>query len=94
MALSIYYTSVSGSREVKHQQTELLQYLDSMKIKYKLIDISLSASFKEEMRQKTGNPTAMPPQIFNGEIYCGDYPLFFQAVEDGKVDAFLKRKHS
>ncbi|XP_006625956.1 SH3 domain-binding glutamic acid-rich-like protein 3 [Lepisosteus oculatus] len=94
MALTIYYSSVSGSREVKQQQTEIFQYLDSMKMKYKALDIAVSNDIKQEMRQKTGNPTAMPPQIFNGEVYCGDYAIFFQALEDRKADEFFKLRSS
>ncbi|KAK1170790.1 SH3 domain-binding glutamic acid-rich-like protein 3 [Acipenser oxyrinchus oxyrinchus] len=92
MVLTIYYTSVSGSREVKQQQQAIFQYLDSMKIKYNLIDIAASNDLKEEMYRKTGKTEKMPPQIFNGDIYCGDYSMFFEAVEDMKVKEFFQIK--
>ncbi|MBN3278313.1 GT2D2 protein, partial [Polyodon spathula] len=56
---------------VKQQQHAIFQYLDSMKIKYNLIDIATSNDLKEEMYRKTGKTEIMPPQIFNGDIYCG-----------------------
>ncbi|XP_031437200.1 SH3 domain-binding glutamic acid-rich-like protein 3 [Clupea harengus] len=90
MAIIIYFTSVSGSRELKQQQTEIFQFLDAKKIQYKAVDIAQDSSVKEEMRSRVGNPTAMPPQLFNGDTYCGDYSVFFQAIEDGKAETFFK----
>ncbi|PWS22511.1 hypothetical protein DKP78_18005, partial [Enterococcus faecium] len=88
--LTIYFSSVSGSREVKQQQSEIFQYLDAKKIMYKPMDITQDSSIKDEMRSRVGNPTAMPPQVFNGDTYCGDYSMFFQAVEAGKAEVFFK----
>uniref|UniRef100_A0A673MLU1 SH3 domain-binding glutamic acid-rich-like protein 3 n=1 Tax=Sinocyclocheilus rhinocerous TaxID=307959 RepID=A0A673MLU1_9TELE len=76
--------------EVKQHQSEIFQFLDSKKIKYFAVDIAGSTDVKEEMRKKVGNPSAMPPQVFNGDKYCGDYQKFFDAVEDGKPEAFFK----
>ncbi|XP_063079513.1 SH3 domain-binding glutamic acid-rich-like protein 3 [Engraulis encrasicolus] len=90
MALIIYFSSVSGSRELKQHQSEIFQFLDAKKIQYKTLDITQDTSIKDEMRKKVGNPTAMPPQIFSGDTYCGDYDMFFEAVEDGKAEAFFK----
>ncbi|XP_016359313.1 SH3 domain-binding glutamic acid-rich-like protein 3 [Sinocyclocheilus anshuiensis] len=90
MSITVYYSSVSGSREVKQHQSEIFQFLDSKKIKYFAVDIAESTDLKEEMRKKVGNPSAMPPQVFNGDKYCGDYQKFFDAVEDGKPEAFFK----
>ena len=46
--------------------------LDSMKIPYEQLDITQSDhDHKAEMRRIAGNPSAMAPQICNGEIYCG-----------------------
>ncbi|XP_055044481.1 SH3 domain-binding glutamic acid-rich-like protein 3 [Paramisgurnus dabryanus] len=90
MTITIYFTSVSGSREVKQQQTQIFDYLDAKQIKYFTVDISQSPENKEQMRKKVGNPTAMPPQVFNGDKYCGDFQKFFQAIEDEKPEAFFK----
>nr|AAI22220.1 Zgc:153284 [Danio rerio] len=90
MSITVYYSSVCGSREVKQHQGEILGFLDSKKIKYFTVDISTSNDAKEQMRKKVGNPSAMPPQVFNGDKYCGDYQKFFDAVEEGKPEAFFK----
>lgn len=57
--------------QVKQHQSEIFQFLDSKKIKYRTLDITSSTDVKEEMRKKVGNPSAMPPQVFNGDKYCG-----------------------
>lgn len=57
--------------KVKQQQSEIFQFLDSKKMKYFAVDISQNQEKKDEMRKKAGNPSAMPPQVFNGDKYCG-----------------------
>ncbi|XP_076874742.1 SH3 domain-binding glutamic acid-rich-like protein 3 [Brachyhypopomus gauderio] len=90
MSIIIYFSSAGGSRELKQQQNSIFQFLDSKKIIYRAIDITQSPSMKEEMRRKVGSSTALPPQIFNGDKYCGDFQAFFDAVEDNKAEAFFK----
>ncbi|KAF5896715.1 40S ribosomal protein S12, partial [Clarias magur] len=41
----------------------------------------------EEKRPAKGNP--LPPQIFNGTVYRGDYEDFFLSKEDNTVFSFL-----
>ncbi|XP_069469924.1 SH3 domain-binding glutamic acid-rich-like protein 3 [Ambystoma mexicanum] len=88
--IKVYYTSVSGSREVKKSQSEVTRILDANQIKYELIDISVNEELLEEMRQKAGNPCAVPPQIFNGDDYCGDYQMMYEATENLEFRKFLK----
>ncbi|XP_062039036.1 SH3 domain-binding glutamic acid-rich-like protein 3 [Lepus europaeus] len=89
-SIKVYYTSVSGSREVKQRQEEVTRILDAYKIKYELIDISVSYQMLQEMRMKTSTPKALPPQIFNGQEYCGDYEMFHEAKENKEILKFLK----
>nr|XP_033801988.1 SH3 domain-binding glutamic acid-rich-like protein 3 [Geotrypetes seraphini] len=72
------------------RQAEVARILDTKKIKYELIDVSLHESLLKEMRQKAGNPTAVPPQIFNRDDYCGDYQKMFEANENCEFLSFLK----
>ncbi|KAK2887279.1 hypothetical protein Q8A67_015507 [Cirrhinus molitorella] len=90
MGIKLYYTTVTASREVKSQQAEVIRILDSKSIKYELIDISVGGAVRDEMRSKSGNPTAIPPQIFNEDQYCGNYEMFSEAVEADTVEQFLK----
>merc|ERR1712012_839188 len=39
--------------------------------------------------KKEGQRHALPPQIFNGEKYCGDYDDFDVANEDDELEEFL-----
>ncbi|KAI3358333.1 hypothetical protein L3Q82_014771, partial [Scortum barcoo] len=76
---------------VKSQQAEMMmRILDSKSIQYELIDISVGGELRDEMRSKAGNPTAVPPQLFNEDQYCGNYEMFSEAVEADTVDQFLK----
>ncbi|XP_038657145.1 SH3 domain-binding glutamic acid-rich-like protein 3 [Scyliorhinus canicula] len=92
--VQLYISSVSASREIRSQQSEVERVLDIKKIKYKWIDISVSETLLEEMRGRTGNPTALPPQIFNEDSYCGDYSQFYDAVENDEIDHFLKLRET
>ncbi|XP_061753374.1 SH3 domain-binding glutamic acid-rich-like protein 3 isoform X2 [Nerophis ophidion] len=71
MGIKLYYTTVTASRTVKSQQGEVTRILDSKSIQYELIDISLGSELRDDMRRKSGNPGAVPPQLFNEDQYCG-----------------------
>ena len=57
--------------QIKKNQQKLRFTLESKHIEFELIDVAASDDAKEEMRRLSGNPTALPPQIFNGTTYCG-----------------------
>lgn len=57
--------------QVKSQQAEVMRILDSKSIQYELVDISVGSEVREQMRSKAGDPTAVPPQLFNEDQYCG-----------------------
>ncbi|XP_033830679.1 SH3 domain-binding glutamic acid-rich-like protein 3 [Periophthalmus magnuspinnatus] len=92
MGVKLYYTTVAASRSIKSQQSDITRILDSKGIKYVIIDIAQSLELRDEMRNKAGNPTAVPPQLFNEDQYCGDYEMFSNAVEADTVEQFLKLK--
>uniref|UniRef100_A0A3Q0R0M6 SH3 domain-binding glutamic acid-rich-like protein 3 n=1 Tax=Amphilophus citrinellus TaxID=61819 RepID=A0A3Q0R0M6_AMPCI len=91
MGIKLYYTTVTASRTVKSQQAEVIRVLESKSIQYELIDISVGGELRDEMRSKAGDPTAVPPQLFNEDQYCGqNYEMFSEAVEADTVEQFLK----
>ena len=45
--------------------------LSSKKIEVEYIDVAASDDAKQKMRELSGNPKALPPQIFNDDQYCG-----------------------
>merc|ERR550532_1073489 len=75
--------------------------LKSLGIAIELCDIS--APGMEEQRdfmranatKKENQRNVLPPQVFNGEKYCGDYDAFDVANEDDELEEFLgiPRKH-
>ncbi|MEQ2316576.1 hypothetical protein AMECASPLE_033860 [Ameca splendens] len=71
MGVIIYMASVSSSLELKKNQERIFSVLSSKKIPFKAVDITQNSEDKDVMRKKAGNPKALPPQIFNGDAYCG-----------------------
>ncbi|XP_077568348.1 SH3 domain-binding glutamic acid-rich-like protein 3 isoform X1 [Stigmatopora nigra] len=67
-----YYASVSGNMELKKRQQRIEMALDGKGIKYEKVDITASQEAKDKMRAIVGDPTALPPQICNGNQYCGE----------------------
>jgi len=64
--------------------------LESKGINFEIVDIAASAEDKDKMRELVGDPTALPPQIVNDGVYCGDFSAFETAVEDEQLETFLK----
>ena len=56
------------------------------------IDVAASEEAKKKMRDLSGNPKALPPQIFNDDQYCGGFEAFDNALEDERLEEFLKLK--
>uniref|UniRef100_A0A668TAZ2 SH3 domain binding glutamate-rich protein like 3 n=1 Tax=Oreochromis aureus TaxID=47969 RepID=A0A668TAZ2_OREAU len=71
MPVKVFFTSVSGSTQTKKNQDRIFSILSAKKIPFQTVDISQSSDDKDLMRQGAGDPTALPPQIFNGDVYCG-----------------------
>ncbi|KAJ3609210.1 hypothetical protein NHX12_023734 [Muraenolepis orangiensis] len=90
MGIKLYYTTVTASRDVKSQQAEMMRILESKSIEFELIDISVGLEVRNEMRNKAGDLTAVPPQLFNDDQYCGNYEMFSDSVEANAVEEFLK----
>lgn len=63
--------------QIKGEQRKVEQILSSKNYKLDLVDIAAGAEAKEKMREIAGNPKAMPPQIANGDQYCGVSKLNF-----------------
>ncbi|KAK5880255.1 hypothetical protein CesoFtcFv8_023303 [Champsocephalus esox] len=92
MPVKVFYTSVSGSTEIKKRQQKILDVLSSKKVEFEAIDISQDSKIKDEMREMANDAMALPPQICNGNEHCGNYEAFLEAVENEQLEAFLKLK--
>ncbi|XP_044283320.1 SH3 domain-binding glutamic acid-rich-like protein [Varanus komodoensis] len=95
MVIKVYIATSSGSTAIKKQQQDVLGFLEANKIEFEEKDIAaneenrkwMRENVPEECRPATGNP--LPPRIFNGSRYLGDYEAFFQARENNTMYAFL-----
>lgn len=95
MVVKIYISGISGNKEVKKRQQRVLMILDSKNVEYEIIDITEPGKeLEKEFMQTTGlareSKYPLPPQIFNEEVYCGDYEDFDLANEMDELEDFLK----
>merc|ERR1719513_518904 len=69
--------------------------LNSLGIECEPVDIAAPGMdeakdyMREQGKKKDGERNVLPPQIFNGEKYCGDYDDFDLANEDDVLEEFL-----
>merc|ERR1712126_175924 len=99
--IKIFISGNSGNKEIENAQHRIIMILKSLGIAIELCDIS--APGMEDQRdfmrangtKKEGFRNVLPPQVFNGEKYCGDYDAFDIANEDDELEEFLglPRKH-
>lgn len=74
---------------MKKNQDWIFSVLSSKKIPFKTVDITQNSEDKDLMRKKVGDPTALPPQICNGDVYCGVSfidPVRVIRMRNNKVD--------
>uniref|UniRef100_A0A9J8CU27 SH3 domain binding glutamate-rich protein n=1 Tax=Cyprinus carpio carpio TaxID=630221 RepID=A0A9J8CU27_CYPCA len=87
--------SLNFSVQIKKKQQDVVGFLEALKIDYAQLDIASNEDNRRWMREnvpgekKPTNGIPLPPQIFNEEMYCGDYETFFEAKEDNTVYEFL-----
>ncbi|XP_052432142.1 SH3 domain-binding glutamic acid-rich protein isoform X3 [Carassius gibelio] len=95
MVIKVFLASSSGSTAIKKKQQDVVGFLEALKIDYAPLDIASNEDNRMWMREnvpgekKPTNGIPLPPQIFNEEMYCGDYDTFFEAKEDNTVYEFL-----
>merc|ERR1712154_46955 len=93
--IMIFISGNSGSKEITNRQHRILMILKSLGIAMKQVDISAPGMDEQRdfmragAKKKEGQRHALPPQIFNGEKYCGDYDDFDVANEDDELEEFL-----
>ena len=57
--------------QIKKHQQKIEMILSSKGYDVEYIDVAASEEDKKKMRDLSGNPKALPPQIFNDDQYCG-----------------------
>merc|ERR1712180_330101 len=93
--IKIFISGNSGSKEITNSQHRITMILKSLGIALKQVDISAPGMdeqrdfMRASAKKKEGQRHALPPQIFNGDKYCGDYDDFDVANEDDELEEFL-----
>lgn len=90
MDLKVFYSSVSGNLKIKKEQEKIFMILNSKRIDFEAVDITQNEEAKLSMRRIADDSKALPPQICNGDSYCGDFAAFDHAVEHEELEKFLK----
>lgn len=95
-SLCVYMSSVSSKQSIFKQQQAIFDFLDARGIEYLPIDMCANTAARPEMLEKipeekkdSGN-IFLPPQVFNGTDYCGDFEQFFDAREMDLIYSFFK----
>merc|ERR1711892_576270 len=93
--IKIFISGHSGSNEISTAQQKITMILKSLGIPILQVDISAPGMddqrdvMRASAKKKEGQRHALPPQIFHGEKYCGDYDDFDVANEDDELEEFL-----
>ncbi|ERE76267.1 SH3 domain-binding glutamic acid-rich protein [Cricetulus griseus] len=96
--MSVPAQKCAWSLRIKKKQQDVVRFLEANKIEFEEVDITMSEEQRQwmynnippEKKPAQGNP--LPPQIFNGDRYCGDYDSFFESKESNTVFSFLGLK--
>ncbi|XP_071994882.1 SH3 domain-binding glutamic acid-rich protein isoform X1 [Engystomops pustulosus] len=95
MVIKVFVATVAGSTAIKKKQQEVVGFLEANRIDFEEKDIACNDDNRQWMREnvpgekKPKNGIPLPPQIFNGEQYCGDFDSFFDAKEGNEIYVFL-----
>jgi len=95
MGVRIFLSRNTGNKEIETSQQKILMVLTTRVIPFDTIDISapgmeeMRRFMRERGRKREGQRNVLPPQIFNGEEYRGDYEEFDIANEDDDLEEFL-----
>lgn len=87
--ITLFYSSVSSNLEIKKQQQKIEMVLEGKKIPFNKVDIAADTAERSRMRHIAQNDRALPPQLANGDKYCGGYEAFDEAVEFENLETFL-----
>merc|ERR1719431_2345218 len=91
----IFLSNGSGNKEIENNQQRICMVLTTRNIEFVTIDISapgmqdMRTFMRMNGRKREGQRNVLPPQIFNGEEYRGDYEGFDIANEDDDLEEFL-----
>jgi len=91
----LYISGNSGNQKIENEQQQIQRVLQMRKLEFELVDIMLPgnqnerAFMREHGKKKDGQRNVIPPQIFNGQEFRGDFEDFDIANEDDVLEEFL-----
>lgn len=95
MGIRVFISGNSGNKEIVTHQARILMILDGLGIEVEVVDITAPGMkeatdfMRSNGKKKDEERHVLPPQIFNGDKYCGDYEDFDVANEDDELEEFL-----
>jgi len=95
MGVRVFITVNSGNQKIENAQQTILQVLKTRNIDHETVDIAapgmqdMRKFMREKGKKRDGQRNALPPQIFNGEEFRGDFEDFDIANEDDILEEFL-----
>jgi len=93
--IRVFISGNSGNKEMVTHQNRILMILNSLGIQTEAVDVAApgmddARDFMRANGKKSEKARhVLPPQIFNGDKYCGDYDDFDIANEDDHLEEFL-----
>merc|ERR1719507_2591537 len=95
MGIRVYISANSGNQKLENEQQKIVRVLTMRKKEFEVIDIMKPGNqnhrtyMRDRGKKKEGQRNVLPPQIFNGDDYIGDFEDFGLANEDDMLEEFL-----
>lgn len=93
----IYMTTITSTIAIQKKQRAVLDYCEAKNIPHAQVDMCSDLNARPKMlsmipeQRKPDRGPVLPPQIFVGDSYCGDYEDFECAKEMELIMSFFKR---
>jgi len=91
--ITLYVSSVSGNVTVEKNTDRVKFLLDTLKVKYDTIDVSLTENEKQKQflhANSKGKVKTQLPQVFVDGAWCGGAEELEEANEVGEIKQLLK----
>uniref|UniRef100_A0A0B6XZE6 SH3 domain-binding glutamic acid-rich-like protein n=1 Tax=Arion vulgaris TaxID=1028688 RepID=A0A0B6XZE6_9EUPU len=88
--ITVYISNLASNIETRKHQMRIQDVLSGSQFDFDVVDVSASKDKLAKMRDIVGDAKALAPQIAHGDVYCGNYEAFEEAVECKSLNEFLK----
>jgi glutaredoxin len=95
MVIKLYISRTCGNVMMHGKQYHIRAVLEAKGVEFEEVDVGDPHYLDEKLfmqqtlRISDEDLKALPPQLFNGNKYRGDYNGFFEALEDEKLYQYL-----